>query len=1160
MMDRWRTGFRFLGENVVRKSRKIPALPGRLQKRRQGAMQGCGAVVQKLEQRLLFSTVSAAASDVLTYHGNSASTGLDSNETVLTPTDVNATDFNQSFLTNLDGQVYAQPLTMANVNITIGTNPGIHDVIFAATMNDSLYAVDANTGVILWQDSFLQIANPQVTTIGSPSPTSGVTTYPAVSGNDALVNTTDVGPELGILATPVINASTNILYLVTNTQEVRSDGYHYVQRLWALNISNGSVAITPTNPSVEPASGGQVIGDVLKTDITSTDKTFNNYTNYEYIAGPYVKGTGDNGTFGAGGDSSPRDGWIVNPNDTTTPWGAAGETPTQAGYVAFNALLQMGRTSLSLINGVIYMGFASHGDDGPYYGWILGYNASNLSNVAAFVTAPTYEPVGVVSGDDGSSDAQAGLWMGGDTITTDGTYLYLSTGNGAFNVNSSNFNSTYVSQDTGPAGTTNVELPLDNDYGNAVLKLQFDPSATQSNINLASGSDNPNGAYTPDSGYDANGYGLKVVDYFVPSNALYMNDKDEDLGSGGIMLVPSTVTSDVPGHVGDPMLVTAGKEGRIYLIDQDNLGGFNYNYPSGSTSSPTIGPDPSTYDRVLGEYSINGVDNQTNMGFATASFFSVGASGTPVFFDSLMKLPNWEFNLSSFQAAQSPPGSASTSTPNEATTNNMGSRGATSTISSNGTSNAIVWVLNVSLSGQDALNAYTIGLGAPIYTSNQNPNDSIVTNLHGTGVKFSVPTVFNGMVYLGTGGGSGSGGYTLGTIDGYGLNLTYLDSNSAYFSAPTGLSGSYVLKSGMQLTWNNNSSLANVFEIDRSTNGSNWSVLTYVANGSTGYLDSTASQTGTYYYRVRAVSGANVTAYSNTLEILPTPAVANEYMFYYGSSAFDGSATSPTSLDQNAIAQNANGTDKTALLPGGTATFSNVSSYINGINGILIDFANEPAGVTFSASDFQFNVGNNSTPSGWAAGPAPSAVATWTGTNGDTFADIVWPNGTIRDEWLQVTVKADANTHLAANDVFYFGSLVAATGASVTTTSTGQVLQVTSADVEQTEFNLSEQSTVPISDLYDFDRNGQVTSTDVEYAEFNLTEQSGLELINLGSPGPTVASAPAKGGGTQAAAAMPSATSATVFSDSPIDDSSSSTPSLLQQKTDLLQRIRPPHK
>jgi hypothetical protein len=295
--------------------------------------------------------------------------------------------------------------------------------------------------------------------------------------------------------------------------------------------------------------------------------------------------------------------------------------------------------------------------------------------------------------------------------------------------------------------------------------------------------------------------------------------------------------------------------------------------------------------------------------------------------------------------------------------------------------------------------------------------------------------------------------------------------------------------------------------------------------------------------------------FSSTTVAIGTPAtVANQYMFYYGSSAFDHSATAPSSADQNAIAENANGTDKTALLPGQTAAFSNVSSYVDGINGILIDFANEPAGVTFSASDFRFNVGNNSTASSWVAGPAPSAIVTWKGTNGDTFADIVWPNGAIRDEWLQVTVLADADTHLAANDVFYFGSLIGASGASVTNNSNGLLLQVTSADVEQTELNLTEQSTVPISNLYDFDRNGQVTSSDVEYAELNLTEQSGLQLINLGSSGITVASATFKSSGTTqaAAAAVPSAPAA-IFSDSAIDDSSS----LLQQNKDSLQRVSP---
>jgi hypothetical protein len=280
-----------------------------------------------------------------------------------------------------------------------------------------------------------------------------------------------------------------------------------------------------------------------------------------------------------------------------------------------------------------------------------------------------------------------------------------------------------------------------------------------------------------------------------------------------------------------------------------------------------------------------------------------------------------------------------------------------------------------------------------------------------------------------------------------------------------------------------------------------------------------------------------------------TAAVANQYLFYYGSSAFDNSATAPSSADQNAIA-----TDKTALLPGQTATFSNVSSYLDGINGILIAFANLPAGVTFSASDFQFNVGNSNTPSIWTSGPAPAAVATWT-SGGDTFADIVWSNGAIRNEWLQVTVLADANTHLAVNDVFYFGSLVGATGASITSTSNGPVLQVTSADVEQTELNLSEQSTVPITSLYDFARTGQVTSTDVEFAALNLTEQGGLELITPSSSGSSPGGS-SGGAAVLASSASPAATtssgSSTIgSSDSGGGDSSSV---LLQKNDDPLHR------
>ena len=294
------------------------------------------ALVEPLERRVLLSSVSITPQDVLTYHtsGNPAtssagsSTGYDGSETVLTTGDVNPTDFGKQFTTTLDGQIYAQPLAVANVDITTGANQGIHNVIFVATMHNSLYAIDANTGTILWQDNFTQIGSPQVS--GSVNATAGVTTVPGNATENAMISS-DIGPELGIVATPVINAATNTIYLIASTQERRNGStpnasgsdWHFVQRLWAISLSDGSVAVTPDNPTVEPTSGGQVIGDTILDPTTGTYPPFSSYTGYEYVAGPYIKGTGNNNS------GQPNDdGWTVNPNDTTSVF--AGTTPTRA--------------------------------------------------------------------------------------------------------------------------------------------------------------------------------------------------------------------------------------------------------------------------------------------------------------------------------------------------------------------------------------------------------------------------------------------------------------------------------------------------------------------------------------------------------------------------------------------------------------------------------------------------------------------------------------------------------------------------------------------------------------------------------------------------------------------------------------------------------------
>ena len=121
---------------------------------------GLGPAAEALEPRLLL------AASVLTYHNDGASTGQDLAETALTPADVNASQFGKLATTSLDGTVYAQPLYVAGVAVS---GQGVHNVVYVATEHDSLYAIDADTGAVLWQDSFIDPAA-GITTV--PTPTS----------------------------------------------------------------------------------------------------------------------------------------------------------------------------------------------------------------------------------------------------------------------------------------------------------------------------------------------------------------------------------------------------------------------------------------------------------------------------------------------------------------------------------------------------------------------------------------------------------------------------------------------------------------------------------------------------------------------------------------------------------------------------------------------------------------------------------------------------------------------------------------------------------------------------------------------------------------------------------------------------------------------------
>ncbi len=328
------------------------------------------------------------------------------------------------------------------------------------------------------------------------------------------------------------------------------------------------------------------------------------------------------------------------------------------------------RPGLTLVNGVVYIAWASHEDTPPYYGWVIGYNASDLSQASVFNDAP--------------NAGRGGIWMSGGAPAADSSgNLYLITGNANFDATSS----------TTP----------NNDYGDSFLEL------TSS---------------------------LGVSHYFTPSDQATDNSQDSDFGSGG-----AVVLVDLPANGSNPthLVLGGGKDGSLYVLNRDNMGG------SGDTNA---------WQQILLP---NGI-------FATGAFWNSN------FYLATIGGSLQAFSLSSSTAKL-------TLSPN-ATSMTFGFPGATPSVSSMpDNTNGIVWALDNSRyctpqspgCGPAVLHAYDAGnLATELWNSTQGTGNSA-----GNAVKFTVPTVANGKVYIGTR-GNNTGGIDSSTsipgeLDVYGL-------------------------------------------------------------------------------------------------------------------------------------------------------------------------------------------------------------------------------------------------------------------------------------------------------------------------------------------------------------------------------------------------------
>jgi hypothetical protein len=169
-----------------------------------------------------------------TYHNDNSRSGINSQETTLTPVNVNVVSFGKRGSVALQGYAFGQPLYISNVTMNDGN---AHNLVVVATEHDQVYGIDADTYQVLWQRSLLD-SQGQVT----PIPT-------------ADVNCEVLGSEVGITGTPVIDPSSETVYLVAATKSTQTGQAQYFQKIYALSLQDGVDRVLPTTITTPTGSG-----------------------------------------------------------------------------------------------------------------------------------------------------------------------------------------------------------------------------------------------------------------------------------------------------------------------------------------------------------------------------------------------------------------------------------------------------------------------------------------------------------------------------------------------------------------------------------------------------------------------------------------------------------------------------------------------------------------------------------------------------------------------------------------------------------------------------------------------------------------------------------------------------------------------------------------